>query len=213
MRHVSRVAPLTLPSPSICSYMREEEIGGKKREREEIFSLAMSAHLVHDHQTNSLQPLQFNERVYQTAGLLDGGHVYHSLPPAPLWRDLAAACCVLLHRKPQSRGKWCQVTDLAVQRSHGYRGDPLHVGEGYCATCLFLHDGDEGQDKEHVSLPEQQLSEDENLGNQCLPAAGGQAVEEVASLQHVRQRQTLLLPVCTGVATHAHTLQSMSYHI
>ena len=72
-------------------------------------------------------------------------------------------------------------------------------------THLFLDEGDVGEDEEDVSPKQKQLSEDEYLGDQCLPSPRGEGVEEVSSVQDPRETQTLLLPRC-GTDTCVTTL-------
>ena len=60
---------------------------------------------------------------------------------------------------------------------------------------LLLDQRHVGQDEDTVLLPADHLSEDEDLGHQGLPSAGGQRVDEVPPVLHALEAQTRLLPV------------------
>ena len=70
-----------------------------------------------------------------------------------------------------------------------------HSG-GYC--YLLLHDGDKRKDEQHISLVDQQLTEDENLGHKGLTPAGREGIDETATLNHTRETKTSILPVWDG---------------
>lgn len=63
-------------------------------------------------------------------------------------------------------------------------------------THLLLHNGDKGENEQDVLAAQQQLLEDEYLGNQGLPPTGGQGVDEVSPAGNTLEPEAIVLPVC-----------------